>query len=93
MTKVILKGHILVPVTQLEQIKVSLKKHIELTRQEPGCLVFEVVQDRTEPARFSVYEEFESKEAFFAHQIRVKQSQWGKDTLDVERHYTVTGME
>lgn len=93
MSKVILEGYILVPSSQLEQIKVSLKKHIQLTRQEPGCLVFEVVQDDTEPRRFSVYEEFESEQAFNAHQQRVKQSEWGKDTVDVERHYTIKIME
>ncbi|GAM65295.1 arginase [Vibrio ishigakensis] len=56
-------------------------------------MVFEVVQDDTEPRRFSVYEEFESEQAFNAHQQRVKQSEWGKDTVDVERHYTIKIME
>ncbi|WP_261837175.1 putative quinol monooxygenase [Vibrio ishigakensis] len=93
MSKVILEGYILVPGSQLEQIKVSLKKHIQLTRQEPGCLVFEVTQDDIEPTRFRVYEEFESEQAFNAHQQRVKQSKWGKDTVDVERHYTIKIME
>ncbi|GAM55506.1 arginase [Vibrio ishigakensis] len=56
-------------------------------------MVFEVTQDDIEPTRFRVYEEFESEQAFNAHQQRVKQSKWGKDTVDVERHYTIKIME
>ncbi|WP_421241904.1 putative quinol monooxygenase [Aeromonas enteropelogenes] len=89
MSKVILKGFIIVPPSALAQVKDELAKHIQLTRTEPGCLVFEVIQDSANPCRFDVYEEFVDKLAFQAHQTRVKSSYWGEITVNVERHYTV----
>ncbi|MBL0520952.1 putative quinol monooxygenase [Aeromonas enteropelogenes] len=90
MSKVILKGFIIVPPSDLAQVKDELARHIQLTRAEPGCLVFEVIQDRTNPCRFDVHEEFVDKIDFEAHQARVSLSYWGEVTVHVERHYTVT---
>ncbi|MFM5384476.1 putative quinol monooxygenase [Aeromonas veronii] len=66
--------------------------HIQLTRAETGCLIFKVTQDPLNPCRFDVYEEFVDQAAFQAHQARVKSSRWRKITVNVERHYTVTGI-
>ncbi|WP_421187965.1 putative quinol monooxygenase [Aeromonas enteropelogenes] len=90
MSKVTLKGFIIVPPSDLAQVKDELARHIQLTRAEPGCLVFEVIQDSANPCRFDVYEEFVDNIAFQAHQARVKSSYWGEITANVERHYTVT---
>jgi len=89
MPKIILRGFIVVPETDLEVIKSALPQHCELTRQESGCLTFEVTPNSTNPNRFDVYEVFESKAAFEAHQVRVKQSHWGQVTTAVERHYEI----
>ncbi|MCF5873493.1 putative quinol monooxygenase [Aeromonas veronii] len=92
MRKVILKGFIIVPFIDLSLVKFELKRHIQLTRAETGCLIFEVTQDPLNPCRFDVYEEFVDEAAFQAHQARVKSSRWGEITVNVERHYTVTGI-
>lgn len=91
MSKVILKGYILVPETDLLAVKKELPNHIDLTRNEVGCLVFEVSQDQENVNRFNVYEEFSSKDAFASHQERVRNSKWGEITVNVERRYEVKG--
>ena len=89
MSKVILKGHIVVPDIDLAAVKSALPLHIELTRQEAGCLVFQVTQDETHKNIFKVYEEFMDRSAFEAHQYRVRVSRWGKVTKNVERVYQI----
>ena len=90
MSKVILQGHILVPDNELELVTQALVVHKELTLAEPGCIVFRVSQSTLQPNRFEVYEEFTNREAFEAHQSRVRSSDWGKITKNVTRHYQVT---
>jgi autoinducer 2-degrading protein len=90
MSRVILKGFIIVPLNDLAAVKDELDNHICLTRAETGCRIFEVTQDNINPCRFDVYEEFVDQAAFQAHQARVKSSRWGGITVNVERFYTVT---
>ncbi len=93
MSKVILKGHIIVPTPEITAVKEELATHIELTRQESGCLVFEVSQDSNNINRFDVYEEFVDRNSFSKHQNRVRASKWGTVTVNVARHYQITGVE
>lgn len=89
MTKVYLTGHIDVPEDRLTQVKQALELHIELTRQEAGCITFEVTPDPTIPGRFNVSESFSSVEAFEAHQTRAKHSEWAKITAGIARFYEI----
>lgn len=89
MSKVILKGYILVPNVDLDIIKVELVKHKQLSIEELGCLLFKVNQDENNPSRFNVYEEFVDQVSFDHHQARVKDSNWGRVTKNVERHYKI----
>lgn len=89
MSKVILQGYIEVPDTELDSVEAELPRHIDLTRNEPGCLTFCVEQDQCYQNRFSVYEVFANQEAFAHHQQRVKASRWGAVTKNVQRHYSI----
>ncbi|GGG60145.1 antibiotic biosynthesis monooxygenase [Pseudohongiella nitratireducens] len=89
MSRLILKGFILVTESDLMAVKNELNQHIRLTLEEPGCLVFAVNQNADNPLRFDVYEEFIDRASFDAHQQRVKSSHWGKLTNNVERHYEI----
>ncbi len=89
MSKIVLKGYALSSDEDLSVIEAELSKHIELTRQEKGCLVFEVLQDQNNRNRFNVYEEFIDKESFEAHQVRVKSSKWGIVSGNLEKHYHI----
>jgi len=82
-----------VPDGDLAKVMQALTEHIELTRQEKGCLVFEVAQDDTNPNRFNVYEEFVDREAFENHQQRVRDSRWGATTANISRHYEISGID
>ncbi len=86
MSKVTLKGFILVPESELELVKNELVNHKRLTLEETGCITFSVIQNSENALRFDVYEEFTDKVAFEQHQKRVKASHWGKVTVNVERH-------
>ncbi|MFT5111906.1 MAG: autoinducer 2-degrading protein [Parasphingorhabdus sp.] len=90
MTKVILQGHIIVPDTDIEAVKLELINHITLTKQEEGCLVFNVTQDSEDSGKFNVYEEFKDRQSFASHQERVGNSKWGAIAVNVERHYEIT---
>lgn len=90
MSKVILEGRIIVPVSQMDAVKVELGLHIKLTKEETGCLVFRVNQREDNPLIFDVYEEFVDREAFEFHQSRVQKSEWAIATRDVKREYQVT---
>ena len=90
MSKVILTGYIIVPDSDLHAVKEELTTHIRLTTQEDGCIVFEVTQDESNLNKFNVYEEFVDRDSFSAHQKRVRESNWGAITENVERHYQIT---
>ncbi|HCE4761481.1 putative quinol monooxygenase [Vibrio parahaemolyticus] len=89
MSRIILKGYILVPEQDLQIVKRELVNHKKLTLQEQGCISFSVTENSDNPLRFDVFEEFVDKAAFEQHQARVKSSYWGKVTLNVERHYEI----
>lgn len=89
MSKVILKGFIIVPPQDLSSVTEALIEHRNLTHKEAGCLVFEVNQSDIDPHRFDVYEEFINRSAFEFHQHRVKHSCWGSVSVNVERHYEI----
>ena len=70
-------------------VQEELKNHTKLTLEEPGCIVFEVTQNKDNPLRFEVYEEFKDRASFDIHQVRVSSSRWGEVTQNVERHYKI----
>lgn len=77
------------PEKDLKKVKAELPNHIENTRQESGCVIFEVKEDQENKNRFNVYEEFANQEAFDSHQQRVAASRWGQVTKDVRRSYRI----
>lgn len=89
MAKVTLQGCITVPAEQLDAVKDVLIEHIKLTREEDGCIVFNVAQRWDAPLIFDVYEEYVSDEAFSAHQARAKDSRWAEVTVDAKRDYEI----
>ncbi|MEM7674266.1 MAG: antibiotic biosynthesis monooxygenase [Verrucomicrobiota bacterium] len=84
-------GHITFSESELELglVRKALKRHIEETRAEPGCVFFEVTEDPYFPGRFGVLEEFVSKEAFYFHQRRTQKSEWSEISKNGVRSYTV----
>jgi quinol monooxygenase YgiN len=50
-----------------EFVALAVRTMIEPTQTVPGCIRYEPWQDREEPERFTVIEEWESEEAQAAH--------------------------
>jgi len=92
-TQIVLTGYIEIPIDELDVVTAALEVHKKLTRAEPGCLKFNVRPDRDILGRYSVYEKFASQQAFDAHQERVKTSEWGRVSVNVERHYEIKEIE
>lgn len=77
---------------QTRIVREHLLRHAELTRAEDGCLSFEV--EATEnPLVWDVHEEFADREAFDAHQVRVRSSEWGRVTTAIARDYVVEAVD
>ena len=77
---------------EAEIVRRHLPLHIELTRDEPGCLSFEVHQ--TDDRRvWQVAERFVDDEALDQHRVRVAASEWGRVTAGIERRYSIRGTE
>lgn len=91
--KITLTGHIIAPAHQLQAVRDALVEHIALTRAEDGCIVFNVDEHATQVGRFDVYEEFVDAKTFAAHQSRVRESNWGKVSINASRHYTIDGLD
>ena len=70
-----------------QAVRDALPDHLRLTRAEPGCLEFEVVETR--PGSFSVSELFVDGAAFDAHQTRTRASDWHDVTRGMRRDYVV----
>lgn len=92
MPKVILTGRIIVPDSDLDGVIDALPTHIDLSRQEKGCLKFEVTQSAEDKNIFDVYEEFVDEATFQCHQERVRDSDWGRISANAERDYEIRGI-
>lgn len=68
-----------------------LPAHVELTRAEAGCLLFEITQ-KDDPLVWQVGERFSNEIAFKEHQKRVAASEWGQKMAGIARDYKVTGL-
>lgn len=89
MAKVTLKGYILAPAKDLQEVRRELIDHRRLTLSEPGCISFTVTESAENPMRFDVFEELVDRQAFDFHQARVRASRRGQVIVDVTRHYEV----
>ncbi|GGL80135.1 putative quinol monooxygenase [Wenxinia marina] len=64
-----------------------LPEHVRLTREEPGCEMFEV-EELPGTTIWEVRERFADRAAFEAHQARTRDSEWGRRTAAIRREMT-----
>lgn len=74
------------------RVRAARPEHIRLTRQEPGCMSFNV-DPTDDPFVWQVDEEFVDSAAFEAHQIRAQASEWARETAGIKRDFTITGLK
>lgn len=51
----------------VERVKAELTKLVSSSRQDPGCLQYDLHQDTTDPTRFLFFENWESRELWKRH--------------------------
>ena len=85
-----LKGTLIcTSIEEADIIKKHLPLHIQLTKKEEGCLLFEVLQTQ-EPLVWTVNEIFRNQKAFDLHQTRTQNSDWYQSTKHIQRNYEIT---
>jgi len=85
-------GFIDVPNADLNNVKRALSTHIKLSYQEPECAEFRIWQDKVNPSRFHAVERFNTPEAYYRHQARMKNSEWAHAIRNGVRHYDIIGL-
>lgn len=85
-----LKGTIIIPSIDFARAEKPLADHIEATRIEPGCIVFEVTQDQDNPELFHVFEQFVDQASFDHHQELGKTREWGSIAQSFIRDFSIT---
>lgn len=73
-------------VQELEIVQTHLPDHIRLSRAEPGCLHFDVVQT-SDPMIWQVDETFRDQASFDAHQTRTRSSPWARHSAGIARAF------
>ncbi|MDD5558580.1 putative quinol monooxygenase [Candidatus Methylomirabilis sp.] len=80
-----------------DELRALLQGLIEPTRREPGCVTYELLQNKTDPADFTFVEEWRSEADLDAHlqsahlrQARSRLSELAVTDPDIRR-YTVVG--
>lgn len=63
-----------------------LPEHVRLSRQEKGCLRFDMWQDE-DPLVWHLAELFVNDEAYGAHQARTQSSEWGRASITLGREF------
>lgn len=67
MPKLTITGNIQAKSDQIELVKTELEKLVPITREEAGCIQYDLHQDNENPAYFMFYENWESRELWQAH--------------------------
>lgn len=52
---------------KVEEVRDALTSLVAPTRSEPGCIVYELLQNTDDPTDFTFVEEWESEEALASH--------------------------
>lgn len=73
---------------QAAKVQAALPEHIRLTREEPGCLTFDVTPT-DDPLVWYVSESFVDRAAFDAHTARAKASDWGRESQGIPRDFQI----
>ncbi|MEM6579285.1 MAG: antibiotic biosynthesis monooxygenase [Pseudomonadota bacterium] len=80
---IILKGQLRCTPQEADIVRAALPEHVRLSRAEPGCEQFDIVEAAS--GVFEVAERFTDEAAFEAHQVRTRASDWWQKTGHIPR--------
>ncbi|RFP85301.1 antibiotic biosynthesis monooxygenase [Rhodobacteraceae bacterium 63075] len=67
MTKLTIVADVHAKKDKIDFVKAELLKLVPVTREEKGCINYDLYQDDENPAHFTFYENWESSDLFEAH--------------------------
>jgi len=67
MTRLTIVANIMADPDQISLVEAELKKLIQITRGEAGCINYDLHQDKDDPAHFMFYENWESRDHWQTH--------------------------
>ena len=75
--------HVWIKPNRVEAFKIASIANHQYSIKEPGNLRFDVLQDRNDPAKFVLYEAYESDEASAAHKETSHYLKWRETVADM----------
>ena len=67
MSKLTIVANIKAKTDKIDLVKAELEELIDITRDEKGCLQYDLHQDNENPAHFMCYENWKSRELWREH--------------------------
>ena len=67
MSPLTIVAHITARPDRIEFVKAELKKLVDITRSEAGCVQYDLHQDNERPAHFMFFENWDSRELWQKH--------------------------
>lgn len=92
MAKLTIVANIIAKADQVELVKAELLKLIDVTRAEEGCINYDLHQDNENPAHFTFYENWESRELWRTHMDKEHLAQYMKATEGAVDTFTLNEM-
>ncbi|CAH1228294.1 Antibiotic biosynthesis monooxygenase [Vibrio harveyi] len=92
MAKLTIVANIIAKADQVKLVKAELLKLIDVTRAEEGCINYDLHQDNENPAHFTFYENWESRELWRKHMDNAHLEQYMKATEGAVDTFTLNEM-
>jgi quinol monooxygenase YgiN len=73
-----------------DRVSHLLPEHVRLTREEMGCLSYEVYRSMADPVCFAVRAVYRDRDSLAAHQVRAGDTDWGRATKGATRDFRLT---
>lgn len=92
MAKLTIVANIKAKDDKVELVKAELLKLIDITRQEEGCINYDLHQDNENPAHFLFYENWESRDLWQTHMGNEHLKQYMAATEGAVEEFTLNEM-
>ena len=92
MSKLTIVANIHAKPDQIELVKAELERLLPITRDEEGCLQYDLHQDNADPAHFLFYETWDSRALWQAHMNAPHLAAYMKATDGAVAEFTLNEM-
>lgn len=92
MTKLTIVANIVAKDDNIELVKAELLKLIDITRDEEGCINYDLHQDNEHPAHFTFYENWVSRELWQTHMANTHLAAYMAATEGAVENFTLNEM-